>query len=461
MKIEPHLESMLPQLELRVLFGPQSGSRLTLSPGDYLLGTDEDCAVMLSGPRMQGIHARLAFDGDRPSIEPMDGSITDAQGRSVDGNIALALGMPVELGGVWIAIDEMDAPWPDLDAVIPQPGTHPHPAPDSDDAEPPQQLDTAESSTLADKQKPETDKQRRRARLMLITSVTVLVTIAVVGVGGASWLASRSVESVSPVVPAARSDAPLAQLKERLAEVAPGRYMSVLQGRDGKPEIIGYVSDEAMESAVRDAIRKIVNTPAVQLYVDQQLLVQTRKAAQSMQDPSQTLFEVTDVRNGVAVLNGTVISQSVKDDLTESLRSRVPGLRGTEAPLRMAEELPALLQERMTAAGLGKKLQVVERQPEFIVRGALSEDELPRWENLLMAFSQQFGRLLPIRATIMPIQSTVPVNVQTVIGGPMPFVITDTGERIGPGGSAGSHTLSSVGDKEVIFEGKQRIRIPR
>jgi len=45
MKIEPHLESMLPQLELRVLFGPQSGSRLTLSPGDYLLGTDEDCAL--------------------------------------------------------------------------------------------------------------------------------------------------------------------------------------------------------------------------------------------------------------------------------------------------------------------------------------------------------------------------------------------------------------------------------
>ncbi|MFM7632361.1 MAG: hypothetical protein ACKO65_03240 [Betaproteobacteria bacterium] len=115
----------------------------------------------------------------------------------------------------------------------------------------------------------------------------------------------------------------------------------------------------------------------------------------------------------------------------------------------------------MAAAGLAKKLQVVEQQPEFVVRGALSEDDLPRWENLLMAFSEQFGRLLPIRATIMPIPRTLPVNVQTVIGGPMPFVITDTGERIGPGGSAGNHTLSSVGDKEVIFEGKQRIRIPR
>ncbi|MFM7632360.1 MAG: FHA domain-containing protein [Betaproteobacteria bacterium] len=311
MKIEPHLESMLPQLELRVLFGPQSGSRLTLSPGDYLLGTDEDCAVMLSGPRMQGIHARLAFDGDRPSIEPMDGSVTDAQGRSVDDNIALALGMPVELGGVWIAIDEIDAPWPDLDAVIPQPGTHPHTAAGGDDTDAPTQAAAEEISSSVDKHKPEVDKQRRRAKWMLITSVTVLVMIALAGIGGASWL----------------------------ADVAPGRYMSVLPGRDGKPEIIGYVSDEAMESAVRDAIRKIVNTPAVHLYVDQQLLVQTRKAAQTMKDPTHALFEVSDVRNGVAVLNGTVISQAAKDDLAESLRSRVPGLRGTEAPLRMAEEL--------------------------------------------------------------------------------------------------------------------------
>lgn len=461
MKIEPHLESMLPQLELRVLFGPQSGSRLTLSPGDYLLGTDEDCAVMLSGPRMQGIHARLAFDGDRPSIEPMDGSVTDAQGRSVDGNIALALGMPVELGSVWIAIDEIDAPWPDLDAVIPQPGTHPHTAAGGDDTDAPTQAAAAEISSSVDKHKPEVDKQRRRAKWMLMTSVTALVMIALAEIGGASWLATRPVESVAPAAPAERNDTLITQLKQRLADVASGRYMSVLPGRDGKPEIIGYVSDEAMESAVRDAIRKIVNTPAVHLYVDQQLLVQTRKAAQTMKDPTHALFEVSDVRNGVVVLNGTVISQAAKDDLAESLRSRVPGLRGTEAPLRMAEELPALLQERMAAAGLAKKLQVVEQQPEFVVRGALSEDDLPRWENLLMAFSEQFGRLLPIRATIMPIPRTLPVNVQTVIGGPMPFVITDTGERIGPGGSAGNHTLSSVGDKEVIFEGKQRIRIPR
>ena len=112
MKIEPHFEAMLPQIELRVLHGPQAGSRLTLVIGDYVLGTDDECEVMLAGSRLQGLHARLKFDGDRAAIMPLDGVVLDAHGNEISEECTLALGMPVELGGVWIVVDEADAPWP-------------------------------------------------------------------------------------------------------------------------------------------------------------------------------------------------------------------------------------------------------------------------------------------------------------------------------------------------------------
>jgi sugar/nucleoside kinase (ribokinase family) len=96
MKIEPHLEAMLPQLELRVLHGPQAGSRLTLAIGDYVLGTDDECEVMLAGPRLQGAHARLKFDGDLASITPLEGAVLDAQGKEISGLFTLALGMPID-----------------------------------------------------------------------------------------------------------------------------------------------------------------------------------------------------------------------------------------------------------------------------------------------------------------------------------------------------------------------------
>jgi hypothetical protein len=43
----------------------------------------------------------------------------------------------------------------------------------------------------------------------------------------------------------------------------------------------------------------------------------------------------------------------------------------------------------------------------------------------------------------------------------MPFVITDTGQRIGVGGEANGHTISAIRDDEIIFDGTLRFRIAR
>lgn len=458
MKIEPQIGSMLPQLELRVLFGPQAGSRLTLAPGDYLLGTDDDCAVMLAGPTMSGMHARLHFEGDQPLISPVDGSVHDTQGHIVDEALPLALGMPIELGGIWICVDEVDSPWPDLDAVIPRPGTSA--ATVEDDAEAPPDPDTAE-----DKSPPaqpvlslDEQRQRRHARRMLIASLSVLVMLAVAGSAGLLLLLRQSGPAT---VEASREPAAVIELRARLQEIAPGRQLVVNARPDGSVEVRGYVRDEAMEAVVREAIRKLANTPAVHLVLDSRLLTMARKAAEDLQDPTRAMFEVSDVLNGIALAKGTVISPAVREEVLQALRKGVPELRGAEASMRLAADLPDVLQERIASAGLARRVQVVDEQPEFIVRGTLSEDELPRWESLLASFDAEFGKLLPIRASIVPLKRLLPVNVQTVIGGQMPFVITDHGQRIGPGGAAGNHTISSIGDKEVIFDGRQRIRIPR
>ncbi len=461
MKIEPHIESVLPQLELRVLYGPQSGSRLTVAPGDYLLGTDDECAVILAGPKMAGMHARLRFDGDQPTIEPLDGSVLDAEGKAIGQALPLAMGMPFELGGVWIAVDEIDAPWPDLEAVIPRPGTRPLMADADEDADDNGQIfgDESPPGALTKSHAITGDeRQRRHARRMLAASLTVLLLVALAGVIGAIRLLGQSTHEIADIQ---QEPAAIVQLRARLQEIAPGRQITVTLRKGGHHEVRGFVLDETMEAMVRDAIRKIANTPAVHLVLDSQLLAMARKAAQGLQDPARALFKVNEVVNGIASVSGTVSSPAVREEILEALRKGVPELRGTEASMRLAADLPGILQEKITAAGLGRRLQVIDDQPEFIVRGTLSDEELPRWEALLASFGSEFGKLLPIRATIVPLKRLLPVNVQTVIGGQMPFVITDRGQRIGPGGEAGSHTLSSIGDKEIIFDGRQRIRIPR
>jgi hypothetical protein len=43
----------------------------------------------------------------------------------------------------------------------------------------------------------------------------------------------------------------------------------------------------------------------------------------------------------------------------------------------------------------------------------------------------------------------------------MPFVITESGQRVTRGGDINGHTLMTIKDTEVIFDGNEKIKIAR
>jgi len=455
MKIEPHLETLLPQLELRVLHGPQAGSRLTLFVGEYTLGTDDECEVMLAGPRLMGMHARLKIDADIASISPVDGNVLDAHGKQILGDTPLAIGMPVEIGGVWISIDEVDAPWPTTETLIPQPSAGP--LPDPTESSEPSLMSEAEARDEID-----FSAQRTRAKRLLIISMTGLASVAVLGVAGAFWLSSQPMTPTNESVASASPMPSAPTLSDRLAEAFPGRMVQVTSGHGGATIVTAYAADGGMVSRMQQMIRKIDGTAITHFFADDAMLESASSVVlKYRREGTRAVVKVTGMNNGTASLRGVVASQSVRDELLENLRNSVPGLRGIELTAQGADELPSLLTDRLTVADLSKKLQVVSRQPEFTLRGNLSEDEIQRWEAVLTQFSEEFGQILPIRAMISIQQKRPPINVQTVVGGSMPFVMTDTGQRIGVGGEANGHTISAIRDDEIVFDGTLRFRIPR
>ena len=451
MKIEPHLQSMLPQVELRVLYGPQAGSRLTLSPGEYMLGSGDECAVILAGPRIQASHATLSFDGNLPSITPLDGEVYDSLGNALLESVPLALGMPFEIGGIWVTIDDTDAPWPEAETIAHMAGlVAPVAAPAPAEVAPPP--------------RPSEIRLPKKASMAMGLTMGALSLLALTAIGGSLWLVAHS--SPQPKLSVARTEVPIEpvasrELKLKLAELSAANALVVTTRRDGTPEISGYVEDRATLAQVQRIVRQLANTSVIQVLVDADLIEAAAKTIGRLNDPARAMVKATSIHHGSLMLSGAVASPTVRENLFETLKAEVPGLRDVNGNLFMAEDLPALLQEKMMEAGLAGKLQVIERQPTFLLRGKLSESDMPRWEKLLLSFNEEFGSLLPIRATISLVQSKPPVGLQMIVGGPMPFIVTDSGQKIGRGGNANGNVLTIVRDNEVVFEGKERYKFSR
>lgn len=106
-------------LELRVLTGTHAGARALLTDAPQLIGSDDDCGLILSDAGIQRHHARLEHQADGSILlHLLDGDIPP---------LVIRPGQGTRLGPVQLAVERTDAPWQDEVAIL-EPGP-PDPTP--------------------------------------------------------------------------------------------------------------------------------------------------------------------------------------------------------------------------------------------------------------------------------------------------------------------------------------------
>lgn len=461
MKREPLLDELeSPRLELRVLYGPQAGSRLVVIAGRYLLGNSDDCTIILNGPRIEAEHAVIDFDDELPSITPQGGAVCDAQGNTVHDRFPMRLGMPVEIGGVWITIDYEDSPWPDPSSVAPisagspltLPEVEPEPLPDDKNSEPKSHKLRAKDSN-------------KGARKALIASAIALLTLFVGGLSVASWLINK--EAAIEVAPLASADSQptepsyVRDLRKKLGNIVGNDSIKVSVNNKGEVVVAGYVSTTAIKARIGNLMSSYTPVPIVSVFAEDEMLAEVNKLLNKNTDNSRARLLVDDISGAKLTLTGAVATTAVRDEIIELIRNGVAGITQVDARVVTSEYLPQKLEEQIANAGLQRRLQVIARQPEFILRGKLTENEFRNWEKTLVSFVDTYGSLLPIRANIGLIETKPPVNVEAIVGGATPFIITKSGQRIERGGNINGNVLTIVRDNEIIFDGNERFKIGR
>ncbi|MFM8247476.1 MAG: hypothetical protein ACKN9M_11065, partial [Burkholderiaceae bacterium] len=394
----------------------------------------------------------LSFDGEIPSLTPVEGSICDTQGNEITDTIELELGMPIEIGGIWISVDDVLAEWPNPTDVLPL-------APPAALAE--SEEHTAEKSAVSSSSAAMKVSGARKLFLAVVMTASTLVLTAV-GVllwGGYAPKPSQQV-AAQPKVPV--TDPPsLRKVRDVVATNDVGASIEISTTHDQKVLVRGFVPDEHTKNMLHQALLEVIPMPKLELLVDTVLMATAIQLIAEKIDPSRAKLRVESVNGGVLSLEGAVISHSVRESVMDLLLTGVPGLKRVNASIILTEDLPQLLQDQLSEAGLLKKFQIIEKQPEFILRGTLNEDDMRRWETIIVNYTERYGKLLPVKANLRLALRKPPVQVQTIVGGVMPFVVTESGDRVTRGGDINGNTLLIIKDNEIIFEGSERFRISR
>ena len=447
-------------VELRVLHGSQAGSRLCLSPGEYLLGSDDSCTLILDGHGIEDQHAVLRFDGEAAWIDPVQGVVRNAHGDDITDELELAFGLPVELGSVWISVDKEDAPWPDPHSVMPIKSRRADEDEEGDDAEP--YLGPAmdqSAPTLAAAEPIFTPAEKKRPVLAYL-AIVALVLLAC-GVGIAAMLELGKPEPVpARTLPAPPGTVETAAPAEALAVLKdfPNATLRV-QKVEGAWTVTGFLQTAMQEQELSARLASVEPAVKVKVHAEEELAQSAGRLLSA--ERSAEHVKVKSAAGGVVLLTGAASSGVEVEKFRQVLLAGVAGINDVKSEILMPEQLRKQLKDRIAAAGLAERLSVTSQEPELTLVGRLTMEEIRRWEELLVTFNRDYGNVLPIRATVSRFVPKPPVGVQAIVGGAVPYIVTPTGEHVNQGGDVNGHTLVSVKDGEVVFEGRQRVRIAR
>ncbi len=454
--------------ELRVLLGPQAGSRLALSIGEYLLGTSEDCTIILAGPRVQARHLALLIADDGIRVRHAQGEVRNALGASLEDGAAVEFGAPLEMGGIWISVDGPNEPWPDAEALerlgAPQPRSE---APDPTESPSPEQAAPNTPPPPADA-KPAIDMAPTPAKpahgVLAAMAVGALAAVATIAFGlHTLWAGAEAPHESTQASSGVAVEPALRTVATVLKDLGVAEQLKVSEREDGAQLVKGYLPTGQQRNTVVKALSDLQPPPAMQVYADDELLAAANELLVAQRLAPAALLRLTSAGGGRLRLAGAARDTTLVDAASGAIMRAVPGVNRIDAAdVLLPDALLAELKQRMAKAGISERVAFLSERPAVVVGGTPDDGEVSRWQQLHTGFRADYAEALPVRTAFTRPTPKLPFEIKTIVSGPAPYIVTADGEHVARGGQIGGLRLANVEDTQVVFDSKQqRLQVAR
>jgi type III secretion system YscD/HrpQ family protein len=452
-----------PYYILKVLSGPHLGAEVQLAAGDYRLGRDDSCDIVLSDRSLAGQHALFAISAEGARIQSLAGEVRLDHQPHQDAARLLPFFTVIGLGTTHVAVGPEAATWPELIPPAPplaaaQPvqvlpaaqatdGTAPAPAAESK---------PAKGGTVAPAAPTTARQDRRRSLRRWIARAAALLLLLAMGAGFAAnrdgLLAQRAVEPERGLEPQASS--PREKVLAMLEQDDMAKGLKVVEDRRGRLIVEGHVDSLAAQTMLTEKLRQSPEPVQVRIVAGDQMVATARDTLAALGYD----LDVAYAGDGMLRLAGYVPESSDLQRTVDIVQRDVAGLDGIRNDVMTDRSIMTGLEDRLRKAGLGEAIRLrLEANKKITARGNLRAEEMPAWTQIQAEFDRDYGRYLEIVSQVTESRRDnalpgVQLNVRALGFGDLPYVILGDGQKYLEGSIlTDGWTIQRIRPSEVVL----------
>ena len=461
----------------KIFTGPNAGADIDLTPGQWTIGRDDSCDIILQDTTLESRHSVFIVTENDVTARNLDGEVKTVAGDPVE---SLAPGTSYVIGSTtfaWGASDASPDFWNNIGRDIQAAPRSAAPAPEGGvaaETAKTEEKTEAPSETEDKKVKEQTQKKDSSSIATIVTGV-MLCLIAAVGAGTGYWYVTHGDSANQTLRAAAAKD--LANL-QRMVKNAGFADVTVTQTPTGAV-FAGSVRDDAERGRLVKLARMLPKNTAIEVSVDSDYTDPLQSALNS-QDfwPEVTLTKKGDTKS--LLVSGYMVSSIVEERAFEDAK-RTLSASDDIATLPISRRIRHQDDMQRWISAAFKKEGVSDAKVEYLpgrirVSTVFTPDKKIRLDRAIAAVEKTCDVPVAIDLVNSTPTASAPKSIATtatdpmkpsfrvvdVSGGALKFVKLATGEKIFTGGVLpGGFTLESVNyDRLVLSKNGQRITYP-
>jgi type III secretion protein D len=464
--------------EFRVLSGVHADARCEIS-ADLSVGSDAAGDIVLSDAGVpRSVLLRVA--GEKWSLA------ADAA-NDADAAPDLALSQPVQLGEIWVTVSHPEDPWPlvPATAAAPKAAAAVAAAVSDKDAKPepaaatPAPAPTTPAASLAGKPVDPAvlaatgtaAPQKKRGRFIVPLALALMVLAIVIALLFALLPGTPPVVVATVDPRAAALDKSVAAIEQALDKLGMRPALQVSRGEGGVVVVSGWVRDRAEQDRVAGALSQVWPMPAMRV----NNRAEVADSAQALLRPYSYKYAASMDAEGNLAVRGVASDAAQRQRAINMLSSQLPGIKVDGMRIVLAQQVSDELYAMLENAGLTQvKLMWQTDRLEASTAG-LTPAQQARLREMIDRFNPRFMNIVALptvtpeevavaKAAAVappPVASTVPFRIQSVIGGPQPFLVLGDGTKLVPGGTYRRYRLASIEAGRIVFDQPHATVVPR